>query len=113
MDSQFCPVCHFPVTETSYFCPNCGKKIKEPPVSVTIGKQISIYAISILLPPLGFWPGIKYVMQEDQKAKTVGLIAIVLTIISTILTLWLSFAAFNLFNQAMNTQTQQLQNLGL
>jgi hypothetical protein len=113
MDPQVCVVCHLPLNENFYFCPNCGKKIKEPPPSVSFSKQLGVYALSIFLPPLGLWPGIKYLLQNDQKVKTVGMIAIVLTIISTIFTLWITFAAFNQVNQTVQTQQQQLQELGL
>ena len=99
MDQQICPACHLSLSESFYFCPNCGKKIKEPPVSTTVGKQVGIYAMSILLPPLGLWPGIKYLLQKDQKAKTIGIIAIVLTIFSTIITSWIAINFFNQLNK--------------
>ncbi len=108
-----CSACNFPLTETFSFCPNCGKKIKDPPVSISLATQIGIYLLSILLPPLGLWPGIKYIVKHDQKAQTIGMIAILLTIVSTIFTLWVTFAAFNQLNQTINTQTQQIEELGL
>lgn len=113
MDPLPCTICHFPLSDTFYFCPNCGKKIKEPPVSLSVSKQIGIYALSIFLPPLGLWPGIKYLLQKDQKAQIVGMVAILLTIVSTILTLWLTFAAYNQLTQTINTQTRQINELGL
>ena len=76
-------------------CPNCGKKIKEPPVLTSIGKQISIYLISFLLPPFGLAPGIRYLMQPDQKAKIIGIVAILLTIVSIGLTIWFTMNFLN------------------
>lgn len=106
-----CPFCHFQIIdpEHSYFCPNCGKKLKEPPL--TLFKQIGIYLVSIFLPPLGLWPGIKYLLQSDEKKKMVGLIAIVLTLLSTVITIWLTIGFVNNLNQGVNTQLQQYQNL--
>lgn len=105
-----CPFCSFPIYSESFnFCPNCGKKLKEPPVTVT--RQIWIYAISIFLPPLGLWPGIRYLLQKDGKKKAVGFIAITLTIISTIITLWLTIAVFNGAMLSVNSQLKSYQNL--
>jgi len=110
MEQTTCPFCHFPLAQTYYFCPNCGKKINEPPITTL--KQIGVYLLSIFLPPLGLWPGIKYLLSKDQKTKKVGAIAIVLTIISTIVTLWLSVAMFNNISQSISSQMNQYQNLG-
>ncbi len=73
-------------------------------MSISIGSQIGIYLLSIFLPPLGLIPGIKYLFQQNRKAKVVGTIAIVLTLISTIITVQLSFGIMNQFNTALNTQ---------
>jgi hypothetical protein len=110
MNPTICPFCHFTLNETFYFCPNCGKKINEPPI--TILKEISVYLISILLPPLGLWPGIKYLFSKNARTKRAGMIAIALTIISTVITLWLSVALFNNLSKSVNSQMNQYQNLG-
>jgi hypothetical protein len=83
-----CKHCNYPVAETFYFCPNCGKKIKDPPPITTLSKQISLYLISVLLPPLGLWPGFRYLFSKDPKAKVIGTIAIVLTIVSLVVSIW-------------------------
>lgn len=107
-----CKFCGFPVSENFYFCPNCGKKLKQPPLSTSIGKQISVYAISIFLPPLGLWPALKYIAQKDSKARIIGIVAIVLTIISTIITINLTLSFFSNPLGSDSKQLQQLQNLG-
>jgi len=112
MEQLHCPSCKFEVFENSYFCPNCGKKLKEPPLSTSIGKQIGIYLISIFLPPFGLYPGIKYLLQKDQKRKLIGSIAVVLTVISTVATVWLSVAIFNQFNSTFTNQIMQYQHIG-
>ena len=118
-EQKLCPFCHSPTTETYYFCPNCGKKLKEPPVSTTILKQIGIYALSIFLPPLGLWPGIKYLKQDNKKAKIIGLVAVILTVISTVITVWLTIGLTSQLNSQINqllkgqVDIYQFQNLKL
>ena len=113
MEQKVCEKCHFPIADNFYFCPNCGKKIKDLPLSTSVSKQIYIYALSIILPPLGLWPGIKYIRQKDPKAKRIGIIAIVLTIVATVVTVWITMGIMNnILGQASSNQMQQLQNLG-
>jgi predicted RNA-binding Zn-ribbon protein involved in translation (DUF1610 family) len=105
---QKCPFCQVVVLEKDYYCPNCGRKIREKPLSSGIGKQLIIYAISVFLPPLGLWPGFKYLRQNNQKLKVIGGIAILLTVISTIIT---AILVVNLMNQVNDQVNQQMQNL--
>ncbi len=72
-------------------------------LSTAVGKQIFIYALSFLLPPLGLWPGIKYLKQKDEKSRMIGFIVIVLTIISTAITIWFTLGFINTFNQSINS----------
>lgn len=111
MNQQLCPFCNSLVSDSFFFCPTCGKKLHEPPI--TLAKQLSVYAISLLLPPLGLWPGIKYVIQKDEKTKTVGMIAIILTVISTIFTIWLFMNTLSSITSGINSPLQQYQNLGI
>lgn len=110
MEQKFCPVCKLPIFENYIFCPNCGSNLKEA-ASPSLGKQISVYALSLLLPPLGLWPGIRYLRREDPKAKQVGTIAIILTIVSSILTIWFSIGFINTVTQTVNQQLN-IQQLG-
>jgi hypothetical protein len=80
-----CPICHNPLQPTWYFCPNCGKNLKEKPFSISILKQIFIYSVSFFLTPLGLTWGIKYVRSPDPKVRTVGIISIFFTVISLVL----------------------------
>jgi hypothetical protein len=109
---NICPVCHFAVLETYYFCPNCGKNLKPAPLPTNTVKQIGIYALSILLPPLGLWPGVKYLMQKTSKAKIIGLVAILLTIVSTLVTSYYFIGWANKINQEVTKQLNQYQNIG-
>lgn len=78
-------------------------QFKDKSLSTTVGRQIFVYVLSLLLPPLGLWPGIKYLKQKDEKSRMIGFIAITLTIISTALTIWLSLKFINVFNQQLNS----------
>src|ERR1700753_2522684 len=91
-----CPVCHQPVASTYYFCPNCGAKIHEPPLSTAPLTQLGIYAFSIVLPMICYlaitkWPGLKYLRSQDEDTRTVGVIACALLIISSVLTFYYGY----------------------
>ncbi|MFZ1019794.1 MAG: zinc ribbon domain-containing protein [Minisyncoccia bacterium] len=96
MEPNICPTCHQSVLSQYYFCPNCGAKIHEAPLSTTAGTQVWIYAFSVILPMICFifvtrWPGVKYYKSEDLKAKRIGQIAWALLILSTIITIVLVY----------------------
>lgn len=113
MDQPTCPKCQLPVLANFYFCPNCGKSLRPKPLSVTVGKQIGVYLLSFLLPPLGLWPGIKYLRQSDDKAKIVGLVAIVLTILSIGISIYYFGVLMKTINQTINSQLNLPQAGGL
>lgn len=101
-EPTICTVCHQPILSSYYFCPNCGFNLKESPIPVSIPVQIGVYALSIFLPPLGLYPGIKYLLKKSPQAKRVGIVAIVLTILSTALTLWSIFALMQVYLSQFN-----------
>ena len=89
-----CLTCHQPISPEWYFCPNCGTELNIKPFKVSVIAQIGIYALSALLPPLGLWPGIKYLGKKGNQPKIVGAISIVLTIVSSAVSIWLIFYFF-------------------
>jgi len=96
METNICPVCHQPILPQYYFCPNCGAKLNEAPLSTAPATQAWIYVFSIILPMICFifvkrWPGVKYFKSNDPKAKQIGEIAWALLILSTIITIWLVY----------------------
>ena len=91
-----CSFCHQPVWPEWYFCPNCGTKIAQAPLSTSVSTQVGIYAFSIILPFICFlfvtrWPGLKYFKSKDPKAKQIGEIAWMLIVLSTIAMVWLVY----------------------
>ncbi len=92
--SAICPQCHQVVLAAYYFCPNCGKKLIEAPLSTSATSQLLLYGFSIVLPvicylAIGYWQGIKYMQSADPKAKQIGVIALVLLLISSAITFWI------------------------
>lgn len=107
-----CKHCHYQILSNYFFCPNCGKKLKNPPLAVTVSKQIYIYFISAAFPPLGLWPGIKYLLDKRPKAKIIGTVAIILTLLSTVITIQLTMSLLNGQKDVASQQLQQLEGAG-
>ena len=110
MEQTICKFCGQTVATNFFFCPYCGKKIIQPPI--TTAGIIGVIPISILLPPFGLWPGIKYLLQKDPKSKKIGVIAITLTILSTVVVTWLIISIVNSLTQNLSSQMNGLQNVG-
>lgn len=104
-----CKYCKSAVQESFYFCPNCGRKLKEPPFKFSIGKTIVILLGSFLLPPIGLIPGIRYFLKNDIRAQIIGILAIALTIIS--MGIFIVTTA-NLINRTMNTYNSIMELQG-
>ncbi len=101
-----CPYCKNPIPLSDIkFCPYCGKKLA---VGTSFGSRITVYLVSILLPPLGFWYTYKYLRLSDPEARKIGWIATVLTALSLIAAIWLGKATLDAVNQAAQSYT----NLG-
>jgi hypothetical protein len=108
-----CRFCHSPAEEAFFYCPVCGKKLKEPPVSTSVLMQILAYAISIFLPPLGLAYTFKYLRQGQAKARVIGWITLFLTIISCIVTIKLTLDMMSYLTSSINSQIPNYSNTGL
>ena len=106
-----CKYCQGNISSADYFCPLCGKKLKEKPLSTSLKSQILVYLLAVLLPPLGIWPAIKYFRQEDEKSKKIGLTIIILTVIAVVVTVWLTAGLVKTFNQKIGEQMDLYQGL--
>ena len=79
-----CPACNAAVAPKANFCSQCGKQIHEPPFSISIAKQILVYFVSFFLAPLGLGYAFKYLRLSDKRAKRIGIVAILLTILGIV-----------------------------
>jgi len=112
MDFQTtCAYCKGNISSSDYFCPQCGKKIKEKSLSTTFTRQLLVYLLSVFFPPLGIWPAIKYLHQQDKKSKKIGLTALFLTIISIVITSWLTISFINSFSKSLDNQFNLYQGI--
>ena len=105
-----CPKCKNTYEPTDLFCRVCGQKINNKTLSVSLSKQISVYAISLLLPPFGLIPAIKYLRQGDDKSKKIGMIAIALTVISGIFSIIILKNFMDTFNSILGGQMSGYQD---
>jgi uncharacterized membrane protein YvbJ len=104
-----CPSCKSIVPADVFFCPNCGKQLKDKPPATTAWRQIVVYSISLFVPPFGLFYAWKYIKQGDSKSKMIAIISIILTIISLIFTFWTMGDLINSINKSVN----QINSLGL
>jgi len=105
----FCPSCKSVITADAFFCPNCGKQLKDKPLAITLWKQAVVYAVSIFIPPFGLIYAWKYLKQHDTKSKIIGFVAIILTVISLAFTFWTMDVLVSSIDQSIN----QINTLGL
>jgi hypothetical protein len=101
-----CTFCHVTVRPTDFFCYNCGRNLHEPPKSVGIGTQILYYAGSILMPPMGIFWGIKYLREQNETARRVGLVCIALTVVSM---LYFSYQMISVYNRVSGEVRTQME----
>jgi hypothetical protein len=102
---KLCPYCHQVITVSDIFCPHCGKELIE---NMSKGKQIWIYCISFLAPPLGLVYFFRYMKKDNLLLRRVGIIALVLTVLSVLLTIWWGVGFYNSLQQ----QLKNYQSLG-
>lgn len=105
--SSFCPHCGQAIAETDMFCSHCGTQIIRQDLPISMGRKFYIYAVSVLLPPLGFIWLVKYIKSTNPDLKKVGILAGVLTLISSIITIWVTLGllqsiqnSFSLYNNS-------------
>ena len=103
-----CPKCHVEVRTTDYFCFNCGVNLKPKPPSVSVTSQMILYTKSFLIPPFGILWAYPYLKQPNSKAKLVGVVAVVLTLVSLILAVYYTKVFVDSVNREINSQMQFL-----
>lgn len=104
-----CPTCHVEVRPTDYFCYNCGHNLKPKPLSTSLVKQFMLYVGSMLLPPLGLVWGWPYLKEQTLKAKMIGIVTILLTVISLVTSVYYAMQFANSINERVNDEMSRLQ----
>ncbi len=113
MDQVSCKKCHYIVSKEWYFCPNCGKKLRRPPLSTSFFTQLSLYLVCVLFPPFGIVPGVRYIFQKKTQAIIVGIVCIALTLVATAGTLIVAQKLYIRLQQQIDSQMQYYNELGL
>lgn len=98
-----CKSCQNPIGPTYFFCPYCGKKLRQPPLSTSVGKQIGLYLLAIFFPFFSIMPGIRYTLQSDGKTKAIGIVTILLTGIFIMLNVYVLLIFMDYFKQLLNS----------
>ena len=99
LPEKVCPACNAVLPIAANFCLNCGKRLRTKPAATSVSKQLIVYLVSFFLAPLGLWYAWRYLREGDQKSKTIGMVAIALTIISIAFAIWTTAELFNSFSQ--------------
>ncbi len=114
-----CPQCHQPVLPEYYYCPNCGKKLDDQPLSTSIWAQIWLYTFTLIFMPLTcyliytHWKGLQYFRSEDPKARRMGLISIILLVISFGFLVWSTWASIVWVQGYVSAQESSISSMGL
>lgn len=104
-----CPTCHTTILPTYYFCYNCGKNLKPVPPPTSVPRIILLFLGSIILAPLGIVWGVRYLRQPDRKARIIGIIAIVLTLLSFVIATKVTIDYLNKVNEEVTKQMNSMQ----
>lgn len=103
-----CRFCNAPISREDFFCPHCGKKLREKPVSTELAPLVWLFVLSALLPPFGFGLTLRYIRSDDDMAKKLGWISLFVTSFALLITLWLSKVIVDSIAQQLNQQMQGL-----
>lgn len=102
-----CANCGNPIAESYFFCPYCGKKLKEPPPSTSLGRQIWIYFLAVTFPLFVIAPGIAYIVQKDEKSKIIGIVALLTASISFLVSLYFAVLFYRQFGEILSNPLGQ------
>lgn len=97
-----CKSCKNPVSSTYFFCPYCGSQLRQPPLSISLGKQIGVYFLAIFFPLFSIVPGIRYLGQSDSSSKAIGVVTLLLAGISILLNVYAIIYIGDYFKQLLN-----------
>lgn len=100
-----CPKCNSAVPADAFFCSNCGQVLRAKPADTGIPKQILVYLVSFFLAPFGLGFVFTYLKQPDKKSKTIGWIALGLTVLAIGSTIFLAKGFLEWEYSAINSMT--------
>lgn len=103
LPGMVCPACNASELRSANFCPNCGKPLRTIPPVTSVSRQIVVYLISFFIAPFGLWFAWKYLKQDDEKSKIIGVVAIALTIVAVAITVWTMAGLFDSVSQLVKT----------
>lgn len=107
-----CPACKTSVEITYYFCPSCGKQLRDRPLSTSFWQQLKVYIVSFLFPPFGLWSAFRYLTQKGIGTKIIGAIATSLTVIAIIIVTYEILTFSDIINQIL-PQLMQLSQMNI
>ncbi len=108
-----CPSCQTLNDPINKFCSNCGKQLLESALSTTPSKQVVMYLISFFLAPLGLWWAQKYIRSNNPKAKKIGWVCVILTVLSILLSIVIVGSIAGSVNSQLHTNIDQYKDLGI
>ena len=106
---HFCKYCSKPVGENDIFCLSCGKRLKPQPASLSILSLIWLLTLSTLLPPLGIGLTIRYIKDQNPKARIIGWVSVFLTLTMITITYFVAKSYFESLNEQVNQALQNYQ----
>lgn len=107
-----CRSCKNDVDKLWFYCPTCGKKLREKPPGTSFWSVLGLFLLSTLLPPFNLGLSIKYIRSSDPRAKTYGWISLALMVAAVGLAVWWSSAMVNLANKELEKQMEVYKMLG-
>lgn len=106
-----CPNCKLPLLTDFYFCPNCGKQVREKPITISTRRQIVLYLLSMFFPPVALPFAIRYIKQQNKHTRIIGFVVFFLAIGSMGASLY-AYAVFIQQFYALYTQLGSPQAFG-
>lgn len=105
-----CPECKNKIDDKVFFCPICGKKIKEKPVVMDFWHLLWLFILSLFLPPLNMGLTMKYIKSPDEKAKRLGWISLTIMTVALLIGFWIAARwAQNLNDQVNDEMSRYLR----
>ena len=84
------------------FCPNCGRRLVEKPVSTGVWAVLVLILVSTLLPPFGLGLTIRYLRSGNPTARIWGMASLILTVVVLVLAVWTTISISRNINQLVN-----------